>query len=302
MKPLKMNKEQSYKKPAVVPPLLTANDPHPFEIVNETGGAPFLLVSDHAGTAVPAQLARLGLSERAFAHHWAQDVGIRHLTVHLARLLDAPAILGNYSRIVVDLNRTLDHPTAFPPRGEDMIIPGNADLTDEDKKMRAEEIYRPYHRAVDALVGKFTGAGRIPAVISLHSFTQQFFNLKRPWDIGMLWVQDRRIPQHMIDFFKGHGFITGDNEPYDARALRGTTLNRVADEPGYPNVLIEYRNDHIDTPAKSERWAALTAECLKQIAADEKIFSLYQGPRAPYDPAREKTYFDELISRAKRGE
>jgi predicted N-formylglutamate amidohydrolase len=282
-------------------PLLGPGEPHPFTVLNENGTARCLLVCEHAGNYVPRALGNLGLPESALARHFAWDIGARHVTERLAALLDAPAILGNISRLVVDLNRALSHPTAFAAEGEGLEIPGNSALTEEDRARRAAGIYEPFHNEVSRLLGAFAARGQVPAFVAIHSFTPVYFRQERPWDLGFLWQHDRRMCAPAIDWFRARGYTVGDNEPYDGRALPGTTVCRHADAPGYPNMLVELRNDHINSQEKGEEWAQMMADCLGPVLSNEHLYSVYEGPRTAFDPAREQSYFDDLIEQAKKG-
>src|SRR5262245_65235209 len=117
-------------------PLLGADDPPPFVILNELGVAPALIVCDHASRAFPRSLARLGLPELATWQHVAWDIGAAELTRGLAAALDAPAILAGYSRLVVDCNRAPDDVEAIRTVSDGHEIPGNLGLTDADRAQR----------------------------------------------------------------------------------------------------------------------------------------------------------------------
>ncbi len=283
-------------------PLLGANDPAPFDILNEGGKAKCILICEHSGGAVPESLSHLGLSSQDFDKHFALDIGVRHLTSQLSGLLDAPAILANFSRLVIDLNRRVDHPTAFVTNAEGRPIPGNMGMTPEDRLCRTAEIYIPFHKKIESMISGFIAQDIVPVVISIHSFSPVFFKQIRPWDLGVLWVQDPRLPVPVIEHFRKKDFCVGDNEPYDARVLRGTTINHHADARGFPNALFELRNELIDTDEKGAQWATLLKDCLQGVLADEALYDYYDGPQHVHDPERALTYFDELMEKAKRGE
>src|SRR3546814_20038981 len=69
-------------------------------------------ISDWSSDVCSSDL--LGLDEAALARHIAWDIGIAEVTRHLARRLDAPAVLSRFSRLIVDPNRQLDNPTLIP--------------------------------------------------------------------------------------------------------------------------------------------------------------------------------------------
>ena len=108
--------------------LLAADERPPYDILNAGGDPGIILTCEHAGDLVPRKLDLLGLTPEDYKCHYAVDIGVRDVTRYLSGLLNAPAILGNYSRLVVDLNRGTDHPTTFAPAGEGKPVPGNIDM------------------------------------------------------------------------------------------------------------------------------------------------------------------------------
>ena len=73
--------------------------------------SPLLFLCDHASNALPPAYGRLGLEPELFATHIASDIGAAEVTRTLAAQFGAPAILGRWSRLLVDLNRGEDDPT-----------------------------------------------------------------------------------------------------------------------------------------------------------------------------------------------
>ncbi len=84
------------------------------------------MTCDHASNAVPRGLGgSLGLPAEDMARHIAYDVGAAGVSAELARLLDAPALLSRFSRLVIDPNRGEDDPTLLMKLYDGTIIPGN---------------------------------------------------------------------------------------------------------------------------------------------------------------------------------
>ena len=174
--------------------LLQPGDPAPLSILNPGGKAPLILFCDHAGRAVPRGLGDLGLGPEAWEKHIAWDIGIADVAAILAAKLDAPAILAGYSRLVIDCNRRLDDPSSIAQESDRIPIPGNRGLTPDQRAMRAEDLFRPYHAAVAAAIDAKLAAGQKPAILSLHSFTPAMNGFRRPWHFGILWNKDARLP------------------------------------------------------------------------------------------------------------
>ena len=71
-------------------------------IYNEGGLAKVLLVADHASPYFPASMNQLGVADWVLERHVTWDIGSDLLTAYLADLIDAPAILAGFSRLIAD--------------------------------------------------------------------------------------------------------------------------------------------------------------------------------------------------------
>lgn len=277
------------------PPLLGADEPPPVTVHNPDGKAQCVLVCDHASNRVPKKLGTLGLEPEELEKHPSWDIGALDVTLQLAGMLDARAVVANYSRMVVDLNRRLDHPTVFPTTSEGVPVPGNINMAAEDHDLRIAAIYQPYHSRVAETVDGFLQKGIVPAVIAVHSYNPVFFGQTRPWHLAALWAQDERIPRPFIAGMRARGYHVGDNEPYDARIMRGATTHMHADGRRLPNLLVEYRNDLLRDPAQRGKMVTDTYEVLAPILADGALYTLYDGPENPHDLELEYEYFESVV-------
>src|SRR5438876_8032664 len=163
--------------------LLGPDDPPPFEIFQPERRAPLLIICDHASRAMPRALGRLGLDETLLMRHIGWDIGAAEVTRRLAALLDAPAVLCGYSRLVIDCNRGLGDPTSIPEVSDGVAVPGNVGLTPAARVARVEGIFRPYHAAIAAQLAAFAGRGIVPVLFSVHSFTPVMNGFVRPWHV-----------------------------------------------------------------------------------------------------------------------
>jgi len=255
--------------------LLEPDDPPPVRRVNPAGRAPVLLVCDHAGRAVPRALAGLGLAPAQLAQHIGWDIGAAAVTEHLAMALDAPALLGGYSRLVVDCNRAPNDPSLIPAVSDGVEIPGNRDLGDAARTARLTTIHHPYHAAIAAWLDERARHGSVPAIVSIHSFTPRMNGVDRPWQIGILWDKDPRIALPLLaGLARTSGLEIGDNQPYSARSPQGYSMARHAVERGLPHVLVELRQDEIATAEGAARYAGLLAEALAPILADRQLYRI----------------------------
>ena len=247
----------------------------PFEIIKSTKTNGLVLIADHAGRALPPEYGDLGLLPTQFDRHIAFDIGVEALTRELARLLEAPAVLANFTRLLIDANRNEDDPTLIRQIYDRTIIPGNLKLDSIEHGQRLKNYFRPYQNAVRETVDQvWADTGKPPFIVSLHSFTPRLANgSARPWHVGLLSDADRRAPNVLLNSLaKEPDLIIGDNEPYDG-ALKGDTLYVQASARGLAHVLIEVRQDLIADEAGAGVWAA---RLVPHIAALNKRVDLHE--------------------------
>ena len=240
-----------------------------FDPVEHVAGADrgVLLLCDHARNAEPPGVA-LGLPGSEMARHIAWDVGARGVTLALAAALEAPAVLSTFSRLVIDPNRGEDDPTLVMRLYDGTVIPGNRKLDEAEIERRLATLHRPYHAAIAGEIDSALAAGQTPALISIHSFTPQLRGRPpRPWHIGLLWDRDDRLVRPLLDRLAAEPEIcTGDNEPYSGQ-LHGDCMWQHGTSRGLPHVLIEIRNDLIETEAGQTAWAARLAPMIRDAVA-----------------------------------
>lgn len=253
------------------PPVMTGP---PATLINPGGTSPYLLMCDHATNALPADYGRLGLPEAVFDDHVAWDIGARDVTVRLAERLDAAAVVANFSRLLIDPNRDPDQPGLIPAISDGIEIPGNLAVDDAERAHRLHHYHEPFHDLVAQHIAAMRRRGVTPAIIGVHSFTPIMQGAGRPWQVGILWNQDPRLAQPLIGWLRRDPALTvGDNEPYSGKIL-GHSMNRHGGDIGLANVVIEIRQDLIDTPDRARPWADLMADALLALADDPALFAV----------------------------
>jgi predicted N-formylglutamate amidohydrolase len=259
--------------------LLAADEPPAISTLNDEGQAKVLLVGDHVSNLIPRSLNQLGLEDWVLEEHVAYDIGTRKLLTHLVDHLDAPAVMAGYSRLVVDLNRSLEDASVMPEVSDHIAIPGNENMSGEDRKRRIHSLYLPYRAAIDQKLHEFRQRDIIPALIAIHSFTPQMAGFERPWHIGLLWDKDPRIPLQLLKRLRAHpeNINVGDNEPYSGRHPADYTIDHHAEAAGLPHVSIEVRQDLVNTEEGAEKWATILAEALSGILADPDLYQVWDA-------------------------
>jgi len=237
----------------------------PYEVIGADRPTRWLVICDHATNAVPPFVndGTLGLADEDMNRHIAYDVGAAGLTRDLADLLNAPAILTNFSRLVIDPNRGEDDPTLLMKLYDGTIIPGNRHADADERERRLNRLYRPYHTALSEMAARQSDT----VIISMHSFTRQFKGrAERPWHVGLLYAVDQRFAKPLLGrLIEEPDLCVGDNEPYSGH-LPGDTIARHAIAYERPNILIELRNDLIETGTDQRRWAERLAPMIVEAA------------------------------------
>ncbi|HVV28650.1 MAG TPA: N-formylglutamate amidohydrolase [Rhizomicrobium sp.] len=238
-----------------------------FEAIPGRPGSPLLLLCDHASNALPDGYGTLGLARALFSTHIAHDIGAAALTRALAAAYGAPAFLGRWSRLLVDLNRGPDDPTLVMKLSDGSIIPGNRHADAAETARRIAAYHAPYHAAIAKALDMAESRKGQPIIISMHSFTPAWKGVARRWEVGVLYDRDTRLAAPLMTRLAQAGFTVGDNEPYSG-ALEGDTLNRHGTRRGLPHVLIEVRQDLIADDAAAQAFAARLKPILDAAVAD----------------------------------
>lgn len=223
----------------------------------EGGARPgrWVVTCDHASNAVPGWVCGgdLGIAPADMARHIAWDVGAAGLALALAQALDCPAILSQFSRLVIDPNRDEDDPTLVMRLYDGTIIPGNRSITQTGIEERLTRLYQPYHAAVADLMSRRDDT----VLLAVHSFTPCLRGRQaRPWHVGILYshLGTELSRPLMSELAKDKDVCVGDNQPY-AGHLPGDSIDKHALRTGRLNTLIELRNDLIADAASQQAWA-----------------------------------------------
>lgn len=245
--------------------LLNPTDPAPVQIVNEDSDARVILVCEHAGNAVPQSLANLGLNTSQLGQHVAIDIGAAAVAHELATIINAPLVLQNYSRLVIDCNRPPDAPDAVPATSHGVHVPANTALDASARSQRVSEIFTPYDMALKQLLETHG----VSHAFSIHSFTPSLNEEVRPWDIGLLYRNDNGTSVAMASYLEKNypELCIGLNQPYQIDDASDWFVPRHAERLKLSHSLIEIRNDHITDPDGQHRFATILSETIAHVSS-----------------------------------
>lgn len=243
--------------------LLQSVDPDPVDLVNATSTAPFVLLCEHAGRAVPASLGNLGLDDTILRSHRGWDIGAEALARALAMRLNAPLILQRYSRLVIDSNRPPGSLESILNASDGVCIAANDTLSKAEKDARVRAIFYPMDRAIEA---SFAAHPR-KAAFSIHSFTPVFGGTPRPWNAGFLTRKSLSTASALINSLQRlqPELSLAINEPYSIDDETDWFIPRHAERRTIPHCLIEVRNDQIADETGVALWADLLGQALSDF-------------------------------------
>lgn len=225
-------------------------------VVNEAGRGRFVLACDHASNRVPPGYGTFGLQAADLDRHIAWDPGAFEVARRMAAALDAPLVASTVTRLLIDCNRPLDAPDLIWEISETTEIPGNRGLPPDERDRRVAMAWRPFHDALDRQIERRLAAGLAVGLVTVHSFTPTWKGAARPWHIGIIHDDDRRLSAPMLAGLRTEaGLVVGDNQPYSPADRVYFTLEKHARSRGLPCVMIEIRNDLIADARGQDAWA-----------------------------------------------
>jgi len=242
---------------------VTDTDWNAVNIINPQGQGGWLLVCEHASRRIPDALGGLGLSSAAGGSHAAWDIGALDVAYGLSDALDAPLVAGDISRLVYDCNRPITAPDCVPARSEVYDIPGNTRLDDAGRQQRYDQVHTPFHDAVTKVRTSWKPTQAAPVLVTIHSFTPVYNGATRAVELGFLYHTQPAAAQALLAVEQARGrYASSLNEPYAATDGVTYTLEKHGEAQALPAVMIEIRNDLIDTPEKAQAMAGHLAESL----------------------------------------
>lgn len=247
---------------------------YPAEVEHLDATSRCILVCEHASNAFPAPWGPLGLNAAAQSAHVAWDPGALGLARGLAVRLGACLVHAPVSRLIHDLNRPPDSPGAMPMQYEVFAIPGNRDLTPEDRAARVAAVYDPFQAGLASVIARRIALGLRPVIVTVHSFSPVWHGVPRSVEFGVIHDDTRpgddRLARAVLAAAWSMTDLRADlNEPYAASDGVTHLLRLHAVPYALPHAMLEVRNDLIaDTAAQeamADRLAPVLARAMAQI-------------------------------------
>jgi len=234
--------------------------------LNATG---VVVSCEHASNAIPRELNRLGLPRPALTSHIAWDPHARELAAILASRLGCPLIVGQFSRLVIDLNRSSTNRSLIPKTAFGTRVPGNRALTAADRKRRIRRYYEPYRMRVEGAVTESVQTVGHCVHISVHTFAPHLHGTIRRADVGLLYdpsrERERQLALSMRHTLAPVGLRVRMNYPYRGISDGFTSwLRRQLPTRQYVGLEIEVNQRILSDRWMQRRIAVAAAEVLRE--------------------------------------
>jgi predicted N-formylglutamate amidohydrolase len=202
----------------------------------------FLLITcEHGGHDIPrAYRAHFRGATEILRSHRGWDPGALTLAQRLAADLAAPLIFSTTSRLLVELNRSLDQPDLFSEFTRSLPAAAREDLL--------ARYYHPYRFAVHQTLDHAIRAGERALHLSVHSFTPRLGDEVRTVGVGLLFDPARPSEAALADWWlprlRARNLDVRANEPYKGTDDGLTTTLRAEFSPdAYAGLELEVRSD-----------------------------------------------------------
>ncbi|MGE4497415.1 MAG: N-formylglutamate amidohydrolase [Deferribacterales bacterium] len=136
-----------------------------------------IITCEHAVNSVPSEFTSLFRGhEEVLSSHRGYDAGAAQAAELLGRFLDTAPVMGNITRLLIDLNRSPHNRTLFSEFSGKLTVP--------EKQRLLDEYHAPFRNRVLEAAEK---AEKPLLHISVHSFTPVLNGEVRKADIGILY-------------------------------------------------------------------------------------------------------------------
>lgn len=235
-----------------------------------------VLTCEHAGNELPSNIK---IPASVLSSHRGYDSGAYELSLYFKNYFKLPLFYQMLSRLVIEMNRSLNHPKLFSE-----FTKG---LSKETKNDLIETFYNPYRDKVEQVIKK-----ELPVLhLSIHTFTPVFEGIERTASIGLLYDSRRSLEKSFCGLWKQKlknnlnlKYKTKMNYPYLGKADGLTSYLRKKFKPkDYLGIELEVSNGLFKKPEEFDDIAVVLAETLKECLTEweKKCLTSIANPQIP---------------------
>lgn len=158
-----------------------------------------IISCEHGGNELPGEYAHLFLGmQEELSSHRGWDIGALAIARQLSRELQSPLFYSTVTRLLVDLNRSVDHPQLFCP-----VV---RRLPAADRERIRDWYYHPHHFRMEREIYSHIRNNKTVLHLAIHSFTPILKGQTRQADIGLLFdpahSQEKKLCRHLMSSLK----------------------------------------------------------------------------------------------------
>ncbi|NGP90280.1 N-formylglutamate amidohydrolase [Fodinibius halophilus] len=230
-----------------------------------------IISCEHAGNEVPNEYHHLFEHNTApLKTHRGIDIGALKLANTIADEMEQESFLHTVTRLLVDLNRSVQSPTLFSEFTKEQPLSVREDIF--------ESYYRPHRKKVKKRVREVIEGGKQAIHVGIHTFTPIWDGQERDVDVGFLFDPVRKGGQRFCEIWRRElnqrfdGLRLRMNQPYRG-TMDGfiTELRREYPENQYVGIEIEV-NQRFACSVDKEEWKELQEEVANSLKAAYKDF------------------------------
>ena len=227
---------------------------------------PIFITCEHGGNRIPAKYRPLFRKASALLQsHRGYDPGALALARDFARTFEAELVYSTTCRLLVELNRSPNHPQLFSDITKS--------LPPEERRRLLERYYFPYREWVESQVRLAVAKGRRILHVSSHSFTPSLHGIERRADVGLLYDPRRRAETEFCAAWQRElkradpRLVERRNYPYRGYADGLTTyLRKRYPDPAYAGVELEVNQKYpLGEPGRWHEFRKLLVETLDRV-------------------------------------
>ncbi|HWL10457.1 MAG TPA: N-formylglutamate amidohydrolase [Planctomicrobium sp.] len=228
-----------------------------------------IFTCEHGGNLIPAMYRHCFTdAEEVLQSHRGYDPGALELARKFRAALKAPLFSETRSRLLIELNRSLNHPRLFSQYSRT--------LSAEVQQQLIEQIYQPYRQQVTDAISEQAKQKRVVHV-SVHSFTPVLDGKVRRTEIGLLFDPKRSFESRFCELWKKRlrqaapALAVHFNLPYRGTSDGFTTsLRQLFPDNRYAGIELEVNQKFpLGGDGRWKEIQQLLATTLKQAIEDE---------------------------------
>lgn len=222
-----------------------------------------ILTCEHASNKIPeAYINYFEGAHTLLNTHQGWDIGAAQVFNIMENEFDCFSIKGEYSRLLIELNRNL--------AAKDLFSKYIKEASETEKQQIIKSYYQPYMNMVELQIEKALSQQKDVLHLSIHSFTSVMKGVERNCDIGLLYDSQREREQNFCKSLQqiisqqSLDYIVRRNYPYRGSANGLTTICRKKFGQRYMGIEIELNQKLLLDLPSCQKMGLFLTRCLTE--------------------------------------